>query len=97
MYQFIEKKSTSWYIHIKNCFQNKKAKVIQVSKLLKFVINRVTYLFVKKVDREINGVNARIYKPASLTNTAAAPIIIYYHGGGYILGTFGTLTKLDQT
>lgn len=37
-------------------------------------------------DGKINGVDVRIYRPVSLTDTTDAPILIYYHGGGFYFG-----------
>lgn len=44
---------------------------------------------VKFTDRKINGVNCRVYRQSSPVNVKNLPILVFYHGGAYYMGSVG--------
>lgn len=37
--------------------------------------------------KQLGGVYCRIYRPIGSAKSAVLPAVIYYHGGGYVLGS----------
>ena len=44
---------------------------------------------VRTEDMHIAGVPVRLYRPAHIGRDEVLPVLIYYHGGGFVTGSIG--------
>lgn len=50
----------------------------------------LTNILSKIEETKLSNIRVRIYKPKSIEKNDKLPIMVYYHGGGYV---FGSLSK----
>lgn len=57
---------------------------------LKKKICQCSFLFSKVFDRKIRGVHVRIYQPEETIEFEQKTTLVYFHGGGFVLGSIET-------
>ena len=48
---------------------------------------------VKWETHRVAGVPVRLYRPADVDRDKILPVLIYYHGGGFVVGSIGKCNK----
>ena len=49
---------------------------------------------VKWETHRVAGVPVRLYRPADVDRDKILPVLIYYHGGGFVVGSIGKCNEL---
>ncbi|XP_065183123.1 esterase LipI-like [Sycon ciliatum] len=55
--------------------------------IMSWVAAAVDISYVSSGDHTVAGVPVRLYRPARVDETASLPVLVFYHGGGYVTGT----------
>ena len=57
---------------------------------ISFIALYFYFIFFQIQDTNFDGVHVRLYEPANRKKNELLPGFVYYHGGGWVLGSIGT-------